>query len=61
MEGWGAIGIFMDRGYTQLSPEWAVESVLPLPARSELPAGVESFPSKDEPSDHLLIGATLRL
>eukprot|EP01062_Namystynia_karyoxenos_P020185 TRINITY_DN17647_c0_g1_i3.p1 TRINITY_DN17647_c0_g1~~TRINITY_DN17647_c0_g1_i3.p1 ORF type:complete len:399 (+),score=84.28 TRINITY_DN17647_c0_g1_i3:78-1199(+) len=41
--------------YVWLSSEWAVEHVLDLPAQPD----VDSYPTKDEPSDHLMVGATL--
>ena len=47
--------------YIWLSEEWQVGDVLPLPLRKDVPAGVESFPSESEPSDHMLIGAQLSL
>ena len=47
--------------YLWLSPEWDVAGVVPLPARKSLPEQIMSFPSSDEPSDHILVGADLGL
>ena len=47
--------------YVWLSPEWDVAGVVPLPARKSLPEHIMSFPSSDEPSDHMLVGADLGL
>lgn len=44
--------------YIFLSPEWAVKDVRPLPHRSEV-AG--PLPIEGEPSDHIMIAATLEL
>ena len=44
--------------YIFLSREWEVNDVLPLPMR-EVVAG--PLPNEQEPSDHLLISATLTL
>jgi 2',5'-phosphodiesterase len=44
--------------YIFLSPHWSVEQVVALPARTDLK---EVYPNASEPSDHLLIGACLRL
>ena len=46
------------------SPGWRVCSVLPLPKLSEFPrfrgtAEPQPMPSENEPSDHLMLGATL--
>ena len=56
---WGGTQFCETLDYIWLSPEWHVDDVVDLPSRSELT--VESFPSQDEPSDHMLIGATLSL
>ena len=45
--------------YIFLSPEWIVRDVVALPASP--PSGVKSFPTAQEPSDHILIGAELLL
>ena len=48
--------------YIWLSPEWRVNAVTPLPTRASLEAAaIESFPSVEEPSDHMMIGAALTL
>jgi 2',5'-phosphodiesterase len=44
--------------YIWLSPQWKVNSVLPLPSRDEAKG---PFPNQNEPSDHLLIAADLSL
>ena len=46
--------------YLFLSPQWTVADVLPLPALADANlAG--PMPTKDEPSDHLMIAAQLML
>lgn len=48
--------------YILLSPEWKVDGAGSLPSLKELQqSGVQSYPSKQEPSDHLLIAADLHL
>jgi len=44
--------------YVFLSPHWSVQDVIELPGRDAI-AG--PFPNAQEPSDHMLIGADLRL
>lgn len=44
--------------YIWISDRWTVDSVKTLPQKRQL-KGTYSFPSKEEPSDHLLIGASL--
>jgi len=57
-EGTGAA--FMETlDYIFMSDEWKVREVVPTPDAP--PPGILSFPSADEPSDHILIGATLSL
>jgi endonuclease/exonuclease/phosphatase family metal-dependent hydrolase len=48
--------------YIFLSPEWRVTGVSSLPSRAELAqSGIKSFPSSAEPSDHLMLRASLLL
>lgn len=56
---WGGCQFCETLDYIWLSEEWGVEGVVELLSRKELT--VESFPSAEEPSDHMLIGATLSL
>lgn len=44
--------------YIFMSPEWKVQSVLPLPHRDQVQG---PFPTRDEPSDHVLIAASLSM
>lgn len=44
--------------YIFLSPEWHVDNVLDLPHRDEVEG---PFPMETEPSDHILISASLSL
>jgi len=46
--------------YIFLSPEWKVDAVKPLATKASM-TQVKSFPSKDEPSDHVMIFADLSL
>ena len=46
--------------YIWISDHWDVKSVMDLPNRESL-VDVKSFPTVSEPSDHLMIGATLQL
>eukprot|EP00747_Dinoflagellata_sp_TGD_P024781 gnl/TRDRNA2_/TRDRNA2_130791_c0_seq1.p1 gnl/TRDRNA2_/TRDRNA2_130791_c0~~gnl/TRDRNA2_/TRDRNA2_130791_c0_seq1.p1 ORF type:complete len:775 (+),score=114.00 gnl/TRDRNA2_/TRDRNA2_130791_c0_seq1:148-2472(+) len=46
--------------YIWLSPHWHVVNVVPLPSSSSMKL-VTSFPSANEPSDHLMIGADLEI
>ena len=46
--------------YIFLSPGVEVTSVLPLRTRAET-EGQGPYPSKEEPSDHVLLGATLKI
>lgn len=44
--------------YVFLSPEWRVESTEPLPERASTSG---PLPTEDQPSDHLLLAASLKL
>ena len=44
--------------YIWISDHWDVESVLELPQRETL-KDIKSYPTESEPSDHIMIGATL--
>ncbi len=46
--------------YIFVSPLWKVEGVKPLPSTEEL-VNSGYLPSKDEPSDHLMLAAELSL
>lgn len=46
--------------YIWISDHWDVESVMKLPGR-EMLENIKSFPVESEPSDHIMIGATLSL
>jgi len=46
--------------YIFISDNWSVNSVKNLPTKASM-AGVESFPGKTEPSDHVMITAQLKL
>lgn len=46
--------------YIWLSPQWHVCSVLSLPPKSAL-ANIASYPTAEEPSDHIMIAAKLEL
>ena len=56
----GTDTVFQDTlDYIFISKEWKVLDVLQIP--DQPPADIPSFPSSDEPSDHILIAATLTL
>lgn len=44
--------------YIFYSPDWTVESVKPLPHRDSV---VGPLPNEEEPSDHILLSASLSL
>ena len=46
--------------YIWLSPTIMVNAVKELPSKASM-AGIQSFPNKDEPSDHVMITAELKL
>jgi len=46
--------------YIFYSDNWKAESVRPLPPKSAL-EGIKSFPTAEEPSDHMMLGARLGL
>ena len=53
----GCIQVFIETlDYLFLSPSIKVASVIPLPSKGSVPG---PFPTEPEPSDHMLIGATV--
>ena len=51
--------VFIDTlDYIFLSKEWGVKSVLALPDRRDVPG---PLPNQDEPSDHIMLSASLTL
>merc|ERR1712176_594422 len=46
--------------YIWLNKKWDVKSVLPLPSSADMNS-TKSFPTAVEPSDHLMIGAKLKI
>jgi len=60
---WDAEGsAFMETlDYIFVSGEWDVRQVKPLPNKADLPDELKSYPSRTEPSDHLMLWAELEL
>ena len=59
--GWGGPDKFCETlDYIWLSDGWKVEGVKPLGSKASV-EDIASYPSRDEPSDHVMIFADLKM